>query len=84
MCRVAVASELFDGAALENRSSAERSACRVTPPDTRRRETTPSLSPLDGVLDDLGALVEAMGGETHVIPAERMPGATGLAAIYRH
>ncbi len=27
----------------------------------------------DDVLDDLGALVERMGGEVHVLPAERMP-----------
>lgn len=39
---------------------------------------------VDDVLDDLGALVETMGGEVHVIPAQRMPGSTGLAAIYRH
>jgi hypothetical protein len=39
---------------------------------------------VDDVLDDLGALVETMGGEIHVIPAQRMPGSTGLAAIYRH
>lgn len=36
------------------------------------------------VLDDLGALVESMGGEVHVLPAERMPCRTGVAASYRH
>ena len=39
---------------------------------------------VDDVLDDLGALVETMGGEIHVMPPQRMPGSTGLAAIYRH
>jgi hypothetical protein len=38
----------------------------------------------DDVLDELGALVEKMGGEVHVIPAQRMPGRTGVAASYRH
>jgi len=39
---------------------------------------------VDDLLDDLGELVEAMGGEVKVIPAERMPGQTGLAATFRH
>ena len=39
---------------------------------------------VDDGLDDLGALVETMGGEIHVMPAQRIPGSTGLAAIYRH
>jgi hypothetical protein len=38
---------------------------------------------VDDLLDDLGELVEKMGGKVMVIPAERMPGRTGLAAIYR-
>jgi hypothetical protein len=38
----------------------------------------------DDVLDDLGALVESMGGEVHVLPAERMPCSTGVAASLRH
>lgn len=37
----------------------------------------------DDVLDDLGEQVVASGGETVVVPAERMPTRTGLAAIYR-
>jgi len=36
------------------------------------------------VLDDLGALVESMGGEVHVLPAERMPCRSGVAASFRH
>ncbi len=39
---------------------------------------------VDDLLDDLGGLVEKMGGRVLVIPAERMPGQTGLAATYRH
>lgn len=39
---------------------------------------------VDDLLDDLGELVEKMGGRVLVIPAERMPGRTGLAATYRH
>jgi hypothetical protein len=39
---------------------------------------------IDDVLDDLGALVEKMGGEVHVLSGERMPGSTGVAATFRH
>jgi hypothetical protein len=39
---------------------------------------------VDGLLDDLGQLVEKMGGKVQVIHAEQMPTQTGLAAIYRH
>ncbi|WP_024326469.1 hypothetical protein [Thioalkalivibrio sp. AKL19] len=38
----------------------------------------------DDVLDDLGALVLKMGGEVVVVPTERMPTDTGIAAIYRY
>jgi hypothetical protein len=39
---------------------------------------------VDDVLDDLGALVERMGGQVHVLPAGQMPATTGLAATYRN
>jgi hypothetical protein len=39
---------------------------------------------LDDVLDDLGALALKMGGEVVVVPTERMPTETGIAAIYRY
>ncbi len=39
---------------------------------------------VDDLLDDLGELVTRMGGQALVIPAERMPTQTGLAAIYRY
>jgi len=39
---------------------------------------------VDDLLDDLGQLVEKLGGEVWVMPAEYMPGTSGLAATYRH
>lgn len=39
---------------------------------------------VDDLLDDLGELVTKMGGQSLVIPAERMPTDKGLAAIYRY
>lgn len=39
---------------------------------------------VDDLLDDLGELVEKMAGRVFVIPAERMPGRTGLAASFRY
>lgn len=39
---------------------------------------------VDDLLDDLGELVGQRGGRVLVIPAERMPTPTGVAAIYRH
>lgn len=38
---------------------------------------------VDDVLDDLGEIVLRKGGEVIVVPAERMPSNTGVAAIYR-
>lgn len=39
---------------------------------------------VDDILDDLGELVHRKGGQVLVIPKEKMPGNTGLAAIYRY
>lgn len=39
---------------------------------------------VDDVLDDLGTLALKMGGQVVVVPAERMPTETGIAAIYRY
>ncbi len=39
---------------------------------------------VDDLLDDLGELVEKSGGQVLVVPAERIPGRTGLAATYRY
>ena len=38
----------------------------------------------DDVLDDLGAVTFRMGGEVVIVPTERMPTETGIAAIYRY
>lgn len=50
----------------------------------RIQTADPNHPEVDDLLDDLGELVEKMGGEVRVMPAERMPGHTGLAATYRH
>lgn len=39
---------------------------------------------VDDVLDDLGALASRMGGTVVVVPADRMPTKTGVAAVYRY
>lgn len=39
---------------------------------------------IDDLLDDLSELVEKMGGEVKVIPADRMPVNTGVAASFRY
>lgn len=39
---------------------------------------------VDDLLDDLGELVLRKGGEVVIVPAERMPTKTGVAATYRY
>lgn len=39
---------------------------------------------VDDLLDDLGELVIKMGGNVMVLPAEKIPSDTGLAAIFRY
>ncbi|WP_295103839.1 hypothetical protein [uncultured Candidatus Kuenenia sp.] len=39
---------------------------------------------VDDVLDDLGTLTLKMGGQVFIVPSERMPTETGIAAIYRY
>jgi len=39
---------------------------------------------IDDLLDDLGMLALKMGGEVVIVPTERMPTNTGIAAIYRY
>jgi hypothetical protein len=54
-------------------------------PETGTVESAELSHPeVDDVLDDLGELVEKMGGDVWILPPEQMPGKTGLAAIYRH
>lgn len=43
-----------------------------------------SAPAVDDLLDDIGELVEQMGGEVRLIPAQRMPTKTGVAATFRH
>lgn len=45
---------------------------------------TVDLAAAGDVLDDLAEAVLRNGGEVLIVPAERMPGTTGLAAIYRY
>jgi hypothetical protein len=54
-------------------------------------ETTGRIDPSElsnprvgDVLDALGTLVEKMGGQVHILPAEHMPCRTGVAASFRH
>lgn len=39
---------------------------------------------VDDILDDLAAMALKMGGQVIVVPTERMPTETGIAAIYRY
>ena len=39
---------------------------------------------VDDLLDDMGELVTKMGGQVMVLPPEKMPTQTGLAAIFRY
>lgn len=39
---------------------------------------------VDDLLDDVGVLAMRMGGQVVVVPSERMPTETGIAAIYRY
>jgi peptide subunit release factor 1 (eRF1) len=39
---------------------------------------------VDDLLDDMGELVMKMGGQVIVIPGDKMPSETGLAAIFRY
>jgi hypothetical protein len=49
---------------------------RISPGDLEHPE-------VDDVIDDIGEFVVSKGGEVVVVPAERMPTRTGVAAIYR-
>jgi hypothetical protein len=63
----------------------ERQVAGSLDPETGHVELAELANPLvDDLLDDIGELVERMGGEVHVIGASRMPTDTGLAATFRH
>lgn len=54
-------------------------------PETGRVERDERPHPgLDDILDDLGELVVRNGGEWIIVPSERMPTRSGLAAIFRY
>ncbi len=64
---------------------AEREVAGRIDPSTGRIDHADLDNPrVDDVLDDLATLVESRGGEVHVLPAERMPCSTGVAASFRH
>ena len=63
---------------------AERSVPGRMDPETGAVSEAPLGDPqVDDALDDLGEQVLRNGGEVVVVPGERMPTTTGLAAIYR-
>lgn len=50
----------------------------------RVEQATPEDPEVHDLLGDLGEVVAKKGGEVVVVPAERMPSRTGLAATYRY
>lgn len=60
-------------------------AVRVTNPVTGNTQKKVMKNPrVDDLLDDMGELVLKMGGQVMVMPTEKMPSETGLAAIFRY
>ena len=60
-------------------------ASRLRNKDTGRFKTNDTTQPvLDDKLDDVGELVDKMGGAVVIIPKEHMPTQTGLAATFRY
>lgn len=60
-------------------------AVRVTNLVTGNTQKKDLTNPrVDDLLDDLGELVTKMGGQVMVIPTDKMPSETGLAAIFRY
>lgn len=57
---------------------------RIDPDTGALRRDDLARPDVDDVLDDLATLVLKNGGDVVVVPAERMPGDTGLAAVYRY
>jgi hypothetical protein len=48
------------------------------------KQTDLTQPKLDDLLDDVGELVTRMGGKVKIIPPDKMPSKTGLAAIFRY
>ncbi|KAF0200532.1 MAG: hypothetical protein FD170_3418 [Bacteroidetes bacterium] len=60
-------------------------AVRVTNLVTGNTQNKDLTNPrVDDLLDDLGELVIKMGGQVMVLPPDKMPSETGLAAIFRY
>lgn len=60
-------------------------AIRVTNLVTGNTQNKDLTNPrVDDLLDDLGELVIKMGGQVMVLPADKMPSESGLAAIFRY
>ena len=60
-------------------------AVRVTNQVTGNTQKKDLSNPkVDDLLDDMGELVLKMGGQVMVLPTEKMPSETGLAAIFRY
>lgn len=56
---------------------------RIDPKTGALQTDASQLTEADDMLDDLGELVLKTGGEVIIVPAQRMPVDSGLAAIYR-
>jgi len=60
-------------------------AARITNLVTGNTQNKDLQNPkVDDLLDDMGELVTKMGGQVMVFPIDKMPGKTGLAAIFRY
>ena len=60
-------------------------AVRVTNLVTGNTQKKDMTNPkVDDLLDDLGELVMKLGGQVMVLPTDKMPSETGLAAIFRY
>ncbi|MBK8805178.1 MAG: hypothetical protein IPO21_00450 [Bacteroidales bacterium] len=58
---------------------------RITNLETGNTQKKDLSNPkVDDLLDDMGELVIKMGGQVMVLPTEKMPSESGLAAIYRY
>jgi hypothetical protein len=60
-------------------------AVRVTNLVTGNTQKKDLTNPrVDDLLDDLGEIITKMGGQAMVLPSDKMPSETGLAAIFRY
>ncbi|MEP6756001.1 MAG: hypothetical protein ABJA67_10915 [Chthonomonadales bacterium] len=57
---------------------------RINEDTGRTRKGSQDDPRVDDMLDELGDIVTKMGGRVLIVPADKMPSKTGLAAIYRY